>query len=153
MFSLNQILSLAIPLIITIASLQLSKKRLQNQAETIKNQAQSNADSILKEAQDFVENNKQDIAQIQQASLDTQNATEARIKLRENSLQKRLVKLDKVSEKLSENQSVIATLNSNLQTEKDNILSELSKKICINAFHAKQEVQDELVLLRHELHF
>ena len=146
MFSLNQILSLAIPLIITIASLQLSKKRLQNQAETIKNQAQSNADSILKEAQDFVENNKQDIAQIQQASLDTQNATEARIKLRENSLQKRLVKLDKVSEKLSENQSVIATLNSNLQAETDNILSELSKKSGINAFHAKQEVQDELEL-------
>jgi cell division septum initiation protein DivIVA len=61
MLPLNQVLSLAIPLIITIASLQLSKRRLQNKANKIIGQAQSTADTILKEAEEFSQKNKQNI--------------------------------------------------------------------------------------------
>ena len=144
MLPLNQVLSLAIPLIITIASLQLSKRRLQNKANKIIGQAQSNADTILKEAEEFSQKNKQNIEQLKDSSVDTQKATQARIDLRENSIQKRLVKLDKFQGKLTDNQAVIKSLNNDLQTQTDKILSELSKKSGINAFDAKKEVQDQL---------
>ena len=144
MLPLNQVLSLAIPLIITIASLQLSKRRLQNKANKIIGQAQSTADTILKEAEEFSQKNKQNIEQLHDSSIDTQKATQARIDLRENSIQKRLVKLDKFQGKLTDNQATITSLNNDLQTQTDKILSELSKKSGINAFDAKKEVQDQL---------
>lgn len=144
MFQLNQVLSLVIPLIITVASLQFSKRQKQKQVDNILSTANKNAQSILGEANEFVEKTNSNIAQLKESSKATESNSLARINLRENSLQKRQLKLDKIHAKLKQQQDDLISLQSNLQNHTDDVLSELSKKSGINAFDAKKEVQDQL---------
>jgi len=144
MFQISYLLSFAAPFLATSLLMYSRHKSVESQYKSVIKDAQKQSANRLQEAQEFQSQIESDILQLQENHESSKHALEQRIQLRTDSLDRRQLKLDKIQAKAEQHQKDLKSLSNDLQTESDQILSQLSKVSGLNAFDAKDEVKSRL---------